>query len=138
MRRTDRRERQLSEREEFLEARKEGAAVKTSKVTCTGETSAGEHTGLTTVAGVALTLTGCKQSTEKCSSTGAKTEEIVTNALEGVLGVAGALRARLRSAMTNAFTDELLEPVTVAERVAAIKRKDQLDGLAHEYYRAAA
>jgi len=63
------------------------SAVKTSKVTCTGETSAGEYTGQKTVGGVVLALTGCKRGTEKCSSMGAAPEEIVTNALEGELGV---------------------------------------------------
>jgi hypothetical protein len=69
------------------------SAVKTSKVTCAGETSAGEYTGLKTVGGVVLTLTGCKQigakkgTSTECSSTGAAPGEIVTTALEGVLGV---------------------------------------------------
>jgi len=72
------------------------SAVKTSKVTCTGETSAGEYTGHKMVGGVVLALTGCKRGTEKCSSTGAAAEEIVTNALEGELGVAkrGATSAK--------------------------------------------
>ena len=63
------------------------SAVKTSKVTCAGETSYGEYTGLRTVGDVVLALTGCKRSTEQCSSTSAKAEEIVSNALEGALGV---------------------------------------------------
>jgi len=63
------------------------SAVTTWKMTCTGETSAGEYTGLRTVGGVVLTLTGCKRGTEKYSSIGAAPEEIVTNPLEGVLGV---------------------------------------------------
>jgi hypothetical protein len=63
------------------------SAVKTSKVTCTGETGDGEYSGLKTVSGITLTLTGCERSTEKCSSTGAATGEIVTKSLEGVLGV---------------------------------------------------
>jgi len=63
------------------------SAVKSSKMTCTGEASTGEYTGHKSVGAVVLTLTGCVRSTEKCSSTGAAAEEIVTNALEGELGV---------------------------------------------------
>jgi len=63
------------------------SAVKTSKLTCTGETSAGEYTGAKTVGGVVVTLTGCERAAEKCSSAGAAAGEIVTNALEGTLGV---------------------------------------------------
>ncbi len=63
------------------------SAVSTSKVTCAEETSTGAYTGPTTVGGVVLRLTGCKLSTENCSSMGAAPGEIVTNALEGELGV---------------------------------------------------
>ena len=63
------------------------SAVNASKVTCAEETSTGAYTGPTTVGGVVLTLTGCKLSTEKCSSMGAAPGEIVTNTLEGELGV---------------------------------------------------
>jgi hypothetical protein len=59
----------------------------TSKMTCAGETSDGEYTGLRTLGGVTLTLTGCKRASERCSSTGAVAGEIVTQSLEGVLGV---------------------------------------------------
>jgi FG-GAP repeat len=62
------------------------SAVKTSKMTCTGETSNGEYTGLKTVGGLVLTLTGCTRGTEKCSSVGAAAGEIVTKSLEGQLG----------------------------------------------------
>ena len=62
------------------------SAVKTSKVTCTGETGAGEYTGLKTVGGEVITLTGCERSAEQCSS-GATAGEIVTSTLEGALGV---------------------------------------------------
>ena len=60
--------------------------VKDSKVTCTGETSTGEYSGHKTVGGVVLALTGCERSGEKCSS-GVVAGEIVSNPLEGVLGV---------------------------------------------------
>ncbi len=57
-------------------------------VTCTEETSSGEYTGQKTVAGVVITLTGCELTAthEKCAS-GHTTGTIVTNPLEGVLGV---------------------------------------------------
>jgi YVTN family beta-propeller protein len=63
--------------------------VKGSKVTCTGETSTGEYTGLKTVGGVVLTLTGCELASPKakCASAGAAAGEIVTKQLEGVLGI---------------------------------------------------
>ena len=63
------------------------SAVKTSKMTCTGETSGGEYTSAKTVAAVTVTFTGCILGTELCSSTGAVSGEIVTSELEGELGV---------------------------------------------------
>jgi YVTN family beta-propeller protein len=63
--------------------------VNGSKVTCTGETSTGEYTGLKTVGDVVLTLTGCElvSSKAKCASAGGATGEIVTKQLEGQLGI---------------------------------------------------
>jgi YVTN family beta-propeller protein len=63
--------------------------VKGSKVTCTGETSTGEYTGLKTVGGVVLTLTGCElaSSKAKCASAGGAPGEIVTKQIDGVLGI---------------------------------------------------
>ncbi len=71
------------------------SALKGSKLTCTVETSAGEYTGLKTVGDVVLTLTGCERGGERCSSAGAAAGEIVTQPLEGALGVEklGASRA---------------------------------------------
>jgi hypothetical protein len=63
------------------------SAVKAANVTCSGETSAGEYTGASTVGGVALSLTGCEQAGARCSSAGAESGEIETNTLEGALGV---------------------------------------------------
>ncbi len=60
--------------------------VKGAKVTCTNETSTGEYTGHKTVGGVVLALTGCERASEKCSN-GIVAGEIVSNPLEGVLGV---------------------------------------------------
>jgi len=66
-------------------------ATKSKKISCTGETSTGEYSGLRTVAGVALTLTGCDKSTtktsESCQGTGAKEGEVVTDTLDGELGI---------------------------------------------------
>jgi hypothetical protein len=58
-----------------------------SKLTCTGEASGGAYTGDKTVGDVVLTLTGCALSGESCASAGAAPGEIVSNLLEGVLGV---------------------------------------------------
>jgi hypothetical protein len=75
----------------FTNAITEGLAtfetVKGSKVVCTTEAGSGEYTGNKTVAGVTLTFTGCERLGEQCTSTGAASGEIVTDALEGVLGV---------------------------------------------------
>ena len=63
--------------------------VKGSKVTCETETGTGEYTGssLTTVGGVVLTFGGCESLGQKCSTAHAADGEIVTNQLEGVLGI---------------------------------------------------
>jgi hypothetical protein len=63
--------------------------IKGSKVTCTGETGRGEYTGLKAVGDVVLTLTGCEavSSKTKCTSMGATAGEIVTQPLEGMLGI---------------------------------------------------
>lgn len=54
---------------------------------CEGETGAGEYTGNKTIGNVVLKFTGCKASGVSCHSTGAAEGTIVTNTLEGVLGV---------------------------------------------------
>ena len=60
--------------------------AKGSPVTCTAETGRGEYTGPKTVSGVILTLTGCIDAGAQCMS-GAVAGEIVSNPLEGTLGV---------------------------------------------------
>ncbi|HTZ64091.1 MAG TPA: hypothetical protein VMB51_08300 [Solirubrobacteraceae bacterium] len=57
-----------------------------SKVTCTGETSAGRYSGSNTVADVVLTFTGCERAGETCSS-GLTAGEVASSPLEGVLGI---------------------------------------------------
>jgi hypothetical protein len=61
--------------------------VKASKVVCATEAGIGEYAGIKTVGGVALTFTGCERLGEPCTSAGAASGEIVTDALEGVLGI---------------------------------------------------
>ena len=75
-------------------------SVAKSTVTCSGETSGGEYTGVKTVGMVSLTLTGCTRGTEKCASA-ATAGEIVTRALEGELGVEklGATSAKNKIAL---------------------------------------
>ena len=63
------------------------SAVKAHTVKCAHETSDGDYSGRKTVGSVTLKLTGCTMGTEKCSSGGAALEEIVTEPLEGELGV---------------------------------------------------
>jgi hypothetical protein len=62
------------------------SAVKASTMTCTGESSEGEYTGQKTLAGVVLKLTGCVRGAEKCTSADKSAGEVVSGALEGVLG----------------------------------------------------
>jgi hypothetical protein len=62
------------------------------KISCTGETSGGEYTSNKSVSGVTLTLTGCRRlllkgATESCQSSGRNEGEVVTDALDGELGV---------------------------------------------------
>jgi phospholipase C len=57
-----------------------------TKVVCTGERSTGDYTGPTTTGNVVLTFTGCQGFSAPCKSAGAGEGEIVTKALEGVLG----------------------------------------------------
>jgi hypothetical protein len=54
---------------------------------CEGETGVGEYTGNKTIGNVVLTFTNCKASGVSCHSAGAAEGTIVTNTLEGVLGV---------------------------------------------------
>ncbi len=105
------------------------SAVASSKVTCKGETSAGDYTGLKTVGNVALTLTGCERASEKCSSVGAGAGEIVTKSLEGTLGVAklGATSASNQIGLdlypvgkTGAFMEFSCGSTTVAIRGSVI------------------
>ncbi len=62
------------------------SALKTSKITCTGESGEGEYTGQKSLAALTLKLTGCSRGAEQCTSADAAGGEIVTSTLEGVLG----------------------------------------------------
>jgi Subtilase family len=57
-----------------------------TKITCSGETGAGEFTGAKTLAGVILTFTGCELSGQACTN-GLLAGEIQTEPLEGALGI---------------------------------------------------
>ncbi len=57
------------------------------KVTCAGETSAGEITGAKTVGDVTITFTGCESAGGKCTSSGLAEGELQSTTLEGTLGV---------------------------------------------------
>jgi hypothetical protein len=63
--------------------------VKRVKVTCTGESSAGQYTSARDVGGVIIKLSGCALSgtSDTCASSGAASGEITTATLEGVLGI---------------------------------------------------
>jgi hypothetical protein len=57
------------------------------KMVCTGQTSAGEYSGLKTIANVTLTLTGCELEGAKCTSASAAEGEVVSTPLEGAIGI---------------------------------------------------
>ena len=60
----------------------------TQDLACQSEHGTGEYSGVREVANVIMTFTGCKRSDRAtCSSEGAASGEIVTNPLEGVLGI---------------------------------------------------
>jgi hypothetical protein len=63
------------------------------KVTCAGETGAGEFSGVREVANLIVTFTGCARSGEPCTGTSAATGEVTTDPLEGILGVIGTTSA---------------------------------------------
>jgi hypothetical protein len=56
-------------------------------VVCTGQTSTGEYTGRKTVGNVVITFSGCEMGGVKCTGAGAEEGEVVTNTLQGVLGI---------------------------------------------------
>jgi len=56
-------------------------------IQCAKEKGTGEYSGPKTMAAVVLRFTGCASGKSKCSTTGSKEGEIVTNALQGELGV---------------------------------------------------
>jgi hypothetical protein len=58
-----------------------------SLVSCTGESSTGKYTGNKTIGSMTVTFTGCTAFGTSCTSAGAPGGTIVTNTLEGVLGV---------------------------------------------------
>lgn len=57
-----------------------------TKVTCTGETSTGEYTGLKTIGKMTVKFTGCETNKVKCESAGAGVGNITTAVLEGPIG----------------------------------------------------
>jgi hypothetical protein len=58
-----------------------------SQVVCADEHGTGEYQGIDEVANVMLRFTGCKQSTDVCTSPGAGEGELVTSPLLGGLGL---------------------------------------------------
>jgi hypothetical protein len=61
--------------------------VTKAKIVCEGESAAGEYTGNRTLGHLLVTFTKCNSSGVACQSAGAGEETIVTNQLEGELGV---------------------------------------------------
>ncbi len=61
--------------------------VHKQKITCTGESNAGNISGPKEVTGVTLTLTGCETASKKCTTAGLGEGELESKPLEGVLGL---------------------------------------------------
>ena len=63
--------------------------VKGAKMVCAGETGTGEYAGLKTVRDVILSFTGCElvKGSVQCTSAGAAAGEVVSQPLEGILGI---------------------------------------------------
>jgi hypothetical protein len=57
-----------------------------TKITCTGETSTGEYTGLKTIGKMVAKFTGCETNKLKCESAGAGVGNIDTSPLGGPIG----------------------------------------------------
>jgi len=79
-------------------------SVKRSLITCKAESGSGEYADRKTLGGVILRFAGCEQLGAKCTSTLAAEGELVTNVLEGVLGV----EHLGRTAVSNRIGLELL------------------------------
>jgi len=76
----------------FSNAIKEGTSatletVNNNLVTCEGETATGEYTGNKTIGNFVVRFSKCSAFGATCASKGAPAETIVTNTLEGSLGV---------------------------------------------------
>jgi hypothetical protein len=76
----------------FTNTIKEGTTAELETVggnmtSCSGESATGKYTGNQTVGSVIVTFTGCMAFGVVCKSAGAASGTIVTNTLEGVLGV---------------------------------------------------
>jgi alpha-tubulin suppressor-like RCC1 family protein len=61
--------------------------VKGTKVLCTAEAGKGEYLGLKLIGNVVLKFSGCTSQGGECTSVGGHSREVVTNPLEGVLGI---------------------------------------------------
>ena len=64
-------------------------------VTCKTQESGGEFNSAKTVTGVVVRFTSCESAGLKCATAGAKEGEIVTNPLEGKIGVENKLKHKL-------------------------------------------
>ena len=58
-----------------------------TRMACRSESNDGEYTGPKTVGGVVITFTGCEIEGTPCTSPGEEQGHVVTNTLEGVLGM---------------------------------------------------
>jgi hypothetical protein len=92
--------------------------VSGTKITCKGESNPGEINSPKSVAGVVATFTGCETTGLKCASAGQPEGQIVTAALEGVLGVE---KVGTKTPLNDKLAVELHAPVgqNIAEFVCA-------------------
>jgi hypothetical protein len=72
------------------------ASSKAQTIDCTGESGSGEFTSPKTVGSTTLTLSGCTRGAEHCTSAGQASGTIVSDPLEGVLGIEKIGASRLK------------------------------------------
>jgi alpha-tubulin suppressor-like RCC1 family protein len=81
------------------------------KITCKSESGTGEYSGPKTVADVVIRFRGCAASEVPCTTVGAAQGEVLTNRLDGVLGIEkrsteGAIKNKIASALSPAEPGE--------------------------------
>ena len=77
-----------------------------TKITCTGETSSGEYTGLKTIGNMVAKFTGCETNKLKCESAGAGSGNINTAPLGGPIGFETIVEPASKSKLASELHSE--------------------------------